>query len=421
MNASKFIIFMLGVLISAQTSLSDIVVSQRASKICQLIGDWDKQRNMPTMNLTGIRYNLPKTDLGVPFTHNGRTFILFGDTWTFPVEDDPIAFSDDKNLEDGLSMTFLANSNGNYRPVQIPGVSLSAFEVPMEGVSVNGKMYIYATTGHSSTVVIGRSVLAVSNDNGYNFSYLYDFSSLHFMSLSIVKVQSPEWKGLPEFTGEGLIIFGSGQYRASNVRLAFQPADQIETPSSRLYFSGLAQSGQPIWSNIESDAIALFDQPYVGELSVSYNKFIHKWIMLYNAPQPRGINMRTADKPWGAWSEPQVIFDPVTDQGYCYFMHASWLYAICDNVSDPGRENEWGGEYGPYQFEDFATGNPWATTIYFTMSTWNPYTVVLMKAVLGRTGSNGCEVPDYDYTRFADFTELARFARYWLMDGLWAD
>ena len=55
---------------------------------------------------------------------------------------------------------------------------------------------------------------------------------------------------------------------------------------------------------------------------------------------------------------------------------------MSDQVHDPGRENEWGGEYGPYQFEDLATGNETSTTIYFTMSTWNPYTVVLMKATL---------------------------------------
>ena len=48
------------------------------------------------------------------------------------------------------------------------------------------------------------------------------------------------------------------------------------------------------------------------------------------------------------------------------------------------RENEWGGEYGPYQFGRLATGDAASTTIYFTMSTWNPYTVVLMKATLRR-------------------------------------
>jgi hypothetical protein len=82
------------------------------------------------------------------------------------------------------------------------------------------------------------------------------------------------------------------------------------------------------------------------------------------------------------WSAPQIIFDPWADDGYCHFIHASWEWKKCDSVHDRGRENDWGGAYGPYQFEDFARGDDSTTTIYFTMSTWNPYTIVLMKARL---------------------------------------
>ena len=50
---------------------------------------------------------------------------------------------------------------------------------------------------------------------------------------------------------------------------------------------------------------------------------------------------------------------------------------------------QWGGEYGAYQFEEMATGAGSTTTICFTLSTWNPYAVVLMKATpaLGRATS----------------------------------
>ena len=95
--------------------------------------------------------------------------------------------------------------------------------------------------------------------------------------------------------------------------------------------------------------------------------------------------MRTADAPWGPWTKPQLVFDPWDHGGYCHFIHASWESMQCDDVHNPGRENEWGGEYGPYQFESLAVGDEAATTIYFTMSTWNPYTVVLMSASLRRT------------------------------------
>ena len=86
------------------------------------------------------------------------------------------------------------------------------------------------------------------------------------------------------------------------------------------------------------------------------------------------------DRPW---SEAKIVFHPWDDDGYCYFMHTDWNYMNCDSVHDPGRQYEFGSEYGPYQFEELATGiEDVNATIYFAMSTWNPYTVVLMKATV---------------------------------------
>jgi len=209
------------------------------------------------------------------------------------------------------------------------------------------------------------------------------------MVISIIEVDSADWAGLPQESEPGLVIFGSGRYRASDLRLAFQPAAEIESRERLRYFAGLNKRGEPTWSVQEEDAEALFDQPCVGEFSVSYNRFISKWIMLYNCRSEngtRGINLRTADRPWGPWSETQLIFHPWDDAGYCHFIHSNRLFKYCDTVHDPGREYVWGGIYGPYQFEHLAIGNVSETTIYFTMSTWNPYTVVLMKATLGLSG-----------------------------------
>jgi hypothetical protein len=49
-------------------------------KICQLVGDTDYQWLTPTENLTETRAGFYGTDLGVPFTHNGLTYVVFGDT-----------------------------------------------------------------------------------------------------------------------------------------------------------------------------------------------------------------------------------------------------------------------------------------------------------------------------------------------------
>jgi hypothetical protein len=365
----------------------DVIVASRAVKICQLVGDFDHQKQQPTQNLTNTRYKLESTDLGVPFKHKDRIYILFGDT-NGPKGGDAIAYTTDKNPEDGLELTFLHDKERIYAPINIPGISQKDFEVPIEGVSVNGKMYIYHTTDHTEKVSMGRSVVAVSNnDDEPNFTYLYDFSKKYFINVSIVKINLSVGNRhacslLYKNKGGGLVIFGSGIYRQSDVYLAFQPVDKIESKESILYFAGVDTSGMPIWSKNEDDCKPLFHHPCVGELSVSYNKFIKKWIMLYNGDKPSGIILRTADNPWGKWSEPQVVFDPWKDKGYGHFMHINSESKKADKVFDPTRENIWGSEYGPYQFEDFAIGNRKSTTIYFTMSTWNPYTVVLMKTTL---------------------------------------
>lgn len=356
---------------------NDIVYRKGSThKIEQLVGDYDRHLKKSTANRTNERYGVHATDLGVPFEHKGKTYVAFGDIPPTTNDRDPLAFTTDTTPEDGIQLDFVTNPDGKYRPIDIPGVSMMGFEVPMEGVSWNNTMYIYATTDR-----MGRSVVAKSEDDGYTFTKLYDLSSTKFINVSVVKTKSTT--AYPEPTDTDIqVMLGSGRYRESNVFLAYQRADRIEQDSLR-YFKGLVAE-MPVWTKEESEAAPLFYQPCVGELSVSYNKFINKWIVLYNCGSPRGINCRTADNPWGPWSEPFVIFDPDAnvDGGYCYFMHSSWEVSRCDNVHDPGRENEWGGEYGPYQFEELAIGNSYQTTIYYTLSTWNPYTVVLMKSTL---------------------------------------
>ena len=59
-----------------------------------------------------------------------------------------------------------------------------------------------------------------------------------------------------------------------------------------------------------------------------------------------------------------------------------WDWFIWDNAQNPGREYDFGGEYGPYMFKELATGSDSRATIYFTMSSWNPYVSLLMKTEL---------------------------------------
>ncbi|MHB8899685.1 MAG: DUF4185 domain-containing protein, partial [Thermoguttaceae bacterium] len=144
---------------------------------------------------------------------------------------------------------------------------------------------------------------------------------------------------------------------------------------------GVDDAGSPRWRAAEDDAVPLFRHQVVGELSVAYCEPVGRYVMLYNSTRPRGIMMRSAADPWGPWSEGTVIFDPRRDEGYGHFIHLPGVAPAGDRaLSDPNRDRQPGGEYGPYLMARFTTPTPDGCRFYYTMSTWNPYQVVVMQS-----------------------------------------
>ena len=391
-------------------------------KMCQLTGDFDKdvRFNKPTNNQTNVRYGVKGTDVGVSFEHTlqdgtKRLYFLFGDTdsdkpgltdgWH-----DCIAYTTEMTApSDCIDLTFIAK-NGVFIPLVVPNASLGPRGAPDAGLSHNGWMYIYFTTDLTLT-----SVLAKCQDDNLNFQNVYELSTNKFINVSVEVVeQGTDYNGFRQWLPSDLqnkpvlLIWGTSKdYRKSGVYLACQPLTDIENKSTIRYYKGPGQG----WSQNESDAQPLFKQtayyydqygnktgegPGVGELSVAWNAFLNKWIMLYNFGNPsRGINFRVADYPWGPWSGKEInndiLFRPGRDYGYCYSMHKKDCPVAgsgCDQNYDAWRDGGcgWGGEYGPYMINRYTEGGvqdqeKW-TTIYFTMSTWNPYQKVLMKTTL---------------------------------------
>ncbi len=375
------------------------VVPGSSRKVEQLTGEFDRERQTFTLNRTETRFGLVGTDLGASFEHSGRLYFLFGDSgsttppnqWR-PKDGDAIAFTTDTDPELGVRLQFLRAPDELYRSPQVPGISLGSFEVPTGGFSSAGKLYVFFTTDTTDERVMGRTVLASSSTGGRSFDYLYDASRDKFINVAPVVVAHATVPGLPPLpplkgekgdTESGVLLWGSGAYRQSDPYLAWLPLVSIEHREAWRYFAGLdAVSGQPRWSEAEVDAVPLFAHPCIGELSVAWNTILQAWLMLYNCDEPRGIVYRVAGAPWGPWSAAAVLFEPGEDGGYCHFIHTNWDFEMCDSVHDPGREREWGGEYGPYLINAYTTGGGGRTTIFFLMSTWNPYTTVLMQATL---------------------------------------
>lgn len=346
-----------------------IYVANSTRRVCQLTGDFDRACRVPTLSQTGKRFGVVATDLGSSFEHKGKLYFLFGDTWGRPGDRDVLAWTESTDPAK-IMLAFHLALDKKWLPLTVPGIGQGAFEIPSGGISLADTLYVVCTTDHSDKKVMGRSVLASSHDDGRTFMKLYDLSDTKFINVSF-------W-----LTDDWLYVYGSGAYRKSNVCLARVKPTDIGDRSRLEYFNGMAK-GQPRWSPQEADAVPLFDHDQIGEFSVSYLKPVKRYVMLYNAAKPRGITLRSAQAPWGPWSTGTVIFEPDRDNGYGHFMHISaQVKKNADALSDPERNDEWGGEYGPYIMSRFTSGADGHCRIYYVMSTWNPYQVMVMRSDL---------------------------------------
>jgi hypothetical protein len=193
----------------------------------------------------------------------------------------------------------------------------------------------------------------------------------------------------------------------------------------------------PDWSESESDAMPLVDDQYVsvhgvdvnvcanptiecspprrcgqssshacgpsvGNFSVQFEASLGLWIMTFDGGRQKdcqgdpdhihGIYLSYAKDPWGPWSTPQNIFNPATDGGFGNFIYnpddPCNSFATPLTIGGPAGPalnpkescNTRGDAYGPFMIKRFNSVDPSGTTlsIYYTVSTFNPYTIVLM-------------------------------------------
>ncbi len=370
-------------------------------KVVQLTGDTDRERGTDTPNQTGKRYQVYGTDLGISFVHDGRLFFLFGDTTrrgtseglpktalpgTHFNEDetdyDAIAFTTSDSAYNGIPLVFNSAS-----PV-VDNISQMTAETPIEGFSIGKDMYVYFATDmfEEKRILPQRTVLARSSDGGYRFgNSLYTLSTYRFIHVSVQIVENDRFLGLPRRTGKGLLLWGAGKYRQSDVYLAYMPLDEITNPNSILFFAGFDKNtDNPSWQPDEAMARPLFSASCVGELSIRWNHYLGKWIMLYNCDlcNTSGVVVRLASNPWGPWSASKIVFD--NTDGLTHFLHLQGK----DNLYDKDRDDktnpfDLGYSYGPYQIAPYASGVKGRySKIYFTLSTWNPYQVLQMSAII---------------------------------------
>ena len=316
-------------------------------------------------NNTAEKYDVYGTDLGIIWKmSDSKVGIFFGDTngkgfqpffnggggngsnWRSNV----VAFSEDLDLEDGLSFSEMTvDSLGKAREICAGGKAnplIYQTSIPTSAIRINGADYvhymnIYDWSGPTCSWLTNFSSLYVSYDSGKTWIPKPEvkFKSLsHFSQIAYAKK-------------DGIVyMIGTRSGRGDAGYLGrFKEKDILDMRKYE-YWNG--ESQQWIQGNEEA-ATPVIPAP-VGEASLMFHEKYKRWILTYNYdykcdsknPQKHHAILYLDTDDITTWSKPKVlVFDDEYPGLYCAYMH-------------PLKNNE--------------------DKLYFLMSLWGPYNVFLM-------------------------------------------
>lgn len=399
------------------TSLTYIAGS--SVKVEQIIGDCDwavlggvagTGPCKRTASQTITRFDIEGNDIGYTFEQpeKNRLIYLCGDT----ISSDPstvkyhagdaIAWSTSSDPTSGFVLNFFTNTDGSPLLVQPPAVQMGPDDVPNSGIDVGGKIYLICNTGSDTSLPNPHehdtSILAGFDDTANTFTTGRTISSIpggHFIITSPYELPA---QFQTSQLGPGVLMYGLGAYRATDVYLSFTPESSFESGAGTLYFTGLAD-GRPTWSDQEPDSVPVVqdnplggpawpnDSPTIGNVSVNYLAALGLWLMTYDGGRQsqatNGIYFSYAAQPWGPWSQPQLIFNQSRDNGlgvFIYSPNSNPTGPAGPTIGDNPPTTTHGANYAPGMIGRFTRINGDTLSLSYTMSTFNPYTVVRMKS-----------------------------------------
>ncbi|WP_233151431.1 DUF4185 domain-containing protein [Mycobacterium lehmannii] len=382
-------------------------VSPSTQFVSWVTGPWSYPGN-PLMANTVDRFSVGGTDLGImwdngieddPTTpeNEHQVLIAFGDTFfdgnmSQDWRSNTIMRTSDWYLANGMEIPDGEWYNGNMfggaplgpdgfptraRQVIFPeglpaGITLiptAGISVPVEDSKYGAIQYVSFMSvtqwGAPGTWTTNYSAIAWSDDNGETFH----------VAPETVRYNQP-WTGNQNFQqmafvrpGDGYVYaYGTPNGRQGAAYLARVPEQDILDLSKYEYWNGSsAWGGAPAgWVKgnpaaatyvfgVEQGACgATYAGNQVSEMSVQYNKQLNKYVVLHG-DQFNNIVMRTSDTPQGAWSGPKVLMNQQPGGIYAPMMH-------------------------PWSPSTQGTG----TDLYWNLSEWNSYNVMMMKTDLSK-------------------------------------
>ena len=305
----------------------------------------------------------------------------------------------------------------------LSGEGEGPFRVPTAGLVYNNRLYMFyitiyqaATPHFSLQSIVSKSdqdTESWSDTNPPTFTRLYTVSSHpmvadatnpppqagdtgEFMFNPPVVMDAATLSaagltlGLPsplQSASSVVFIFGSSyQYNRSNLYLAAFSLSDIEAGTSKwFYYKG---SGQ--WSNNERDSApllfggALGGTASIGNHSVKWSSALQRFVLMYDASGT--ISAEFSPAPWGPWTDPVTVLSDNDTWGSKLLHHpgdqiARSLITVYDSA---GYAHNYGTDpgilYSPNLLDQFTLNADGSVTLYWTVSTWDPYVTFLMKS-----------------------------------------
>jgi len=343
-----------------------------------------------------------------------------------PRDADSLAFLDDPGSAGGgapVPLRYPLAPDGFYQPVTLDGVPRCTNEVPQSGFSDGSSMYIFYYL--DPLIDHGRAVLAISSDDSPAFHSLVSLPyPMAFVAPRVV--QTADVPGLAALWSDPQSVLMWGRWRVHPPILAAAPLGRIGDLSSWRY-SVLSSDGTLGWGPDIDSAPEVYtpDATYNcrGPFTVIPVPEMQRWLMIEQCLPPEEghfppvylgqIQVRVATNALGPWSPRIVLYDQDADHGLCHYVHRKCVPAvvdlsdsICTKLEDAGANAEslpccdddytpstygfgpcdgTSFPYGAFPMEPLSTWDASSSTLtlYSLLSTFNPYTSVVMKEQLG--------------------------------------
>jgi len=282
------------------------VLAVNCERVARVIGL--SAEDLPNPNETGKRFGMSSTDFGNMWdAGNGSVFCIFGDNFNAYNGDwlsNAVAVSTDRNLADGLyydSMLWDDSRKKRMEVIHREGYEITC--IPTGGFSVTEKGL---TTQYVSYMSVKEWKVGGDNDSWscYHSELVKSDDCGKTWQRTGVK-----WSGESNFVQvafekhDGFVyMWGTKSGRHSQVCLAKVPEGSVLNKGAYQYWNG---SG---WSYDES-AAAPVTNGEVSEMTVRYNSYYKRYIMMYLSVKQRHLVYRDAASPEGEWSAEKIILN----------------------------------------------------------------------------------------------------------------